>query len=332
MPGECDPAVLSAYRDGALSEEDRRRVRAHLAGCKTCRQTVEAYAAVGASLRMAVSVPRRYAMQADLYARIARRVGHPWTYAPAAAVVASFALVGVVVLAGGGAALTGVGLMPGQPLARDARPSGESRADALAVVGGSDLMAVEGQTVRGADTPRSCAQAAPGVSNAFSQRPELLQALGCATDAPRVVGLVSQSFERGDLVRRSDTRELYVIAQDGRWRRYADPGPSVQPVSLSMRGERLELSPWFGRAWVERADLRGLLGQVVSAWRQHQGLVQVYERGVVLWDGRGVVYALAADGRSLHVTGTPAAPTDAQTAPAPLPTIETHLPAVLAAL
>ncbi|HVC33684.1 MAG TPA: zf-HC2 domain-containing protein [Chloroflexota bacterium] len=62
-----DPALLSAYYDNALDDDERRVVEGHLARCSSCRERLAAYAALGGGIRAGVDLP----VPATLDARIA---------------------------------------------------------------------------------------------------------------------------------------------------------------------------------------------------------------------------------------------------------------------
>lgn len=320
----CDPARLSAYRDGLLEPDERRQVAAHLATCSRCQRTLRSYARLGGALRAQVRAPGRLALGADLRSRLERgsRQLQPRRLAPGLSTLASAVLVAAV-----GAGIVGtqrealprltapslVGTVQFEAGRRPEVTAGATNSvDAATASPGGPAEAVR----------QACVQPLPGAADLLSRRPEVRSALGCATDSARVLGLVSQAFERGELLRRGDTRELLVIS-DGRWRRYADLGPSAQPVSLALAGsERLELSPWFGRVWIERPEIRALLGQVVAGWRLSQGLVQPFERGFTLWDGRGRMYVVLGDGQAVSFSDrAPALPAD-PLRPAASPTVQ----------
>lgn len=325
----CDFAALSAYRDGELKPGQRRQITTHLAGCEACRTALHSYALVAATLCEPVVAPTFAYMRSELRARLESPAHQPWRrrLAPGLAAVASAGAAVVVVATGLGGLPIPSRLGPGLPvLIGHSPPASVSTTAATeapsAVSVSKDSERAERSAVGMPSFPDTapasgCARPLPSVASLFAQRPEMLQSLGCATDAARMLSLVSQSFERGDLLRRSDTREIYAISQDGRWRLHADPGPSIQTVSLSTGNDRLELSAWFEQTWLDRADIRTLLGQVATGFRQQQGLVQTYERGVALWDGRGLVYVLMENGRSLFDLDQRVAPRNEPSKPPP---------------
>lgn len=309
----CDRARLSAYRDGELEVEERQVVATHLVSCQACRTALHSYAQLASALQEPVSVPPLVPMKAQLGARLRRdrpQQSGPWRRVPGLVVSASAALVAMIALAGlGGLSVGTKGPMFGVPVAVPIRLS----------VPGQVPPAVRPPQPQAATA--GCAQPLPGVVAIFSEQPELRTTLGCATDAARMLDLVSQRFERGSMLRRSDTHAVYAITADGRWRQYADPGPSAQSVGRALGGG-VELSGWFQRVWVERPDVGTLLGRVLGGHQQFQSLVQPYERGVALWDARGQVYLLMDNGASLYFFDQRATQAPGQDVPLPRPTLE----------
>ncbi|MDQ3549078.1 MAG: zf-HC2 domain-containing protein, partial [Chloroflexota bacterium] len=61
--------LISAFIDGGASREENERLRQHLASCAECRATLDAYRAIGGSIR---AIPAVYAPQhltAAIFAR-----------------------------------------------------------------------------------------------------------------------------------------------------------------------------------------------------------------------------------------------------------------------
>ncbi|MBI4493060.1 MAG: zf-HC2 domain-containing protein [Chloroflexi bacterium] len=319
-PAERERTRLSAYRDGELDLAERQEVAAHLRTCAACQRVLCDYTHLGNALREQVPVAPLAAMRVDLRLRlhVPRRQPWPVRLLPRLGATASalLALLAVATLGG---------LPMGQPLGPFGAQLGVPVTASLRLPLPGLAQPAATQPSRSAASAR-CAQPLPGVAAATAQRPEVQAALGCATDAPRVLGLVSQPFERGTLLRRSDTREVYALTSDGRWRQYADPGPSPQPVSLSLGGDPAELSVWFWRVWSERPDLPPLLGRVAGSHQQFQGLVQTYERGAALWDASGLMYVLVDSGQSLFYADQRGGQPGRGEAPPPRPTLEAVRP------
>jgi hypothetical protein len=133
------------------------------------------------------------------------------------------------------------------------------------------------------------------------------QKLGCPQDVAQALMLAQQPFEGGLMIWESDTRQIYVLLDDGTWQGFADtwtegvdlaydpnlPPPPVQP----QRG--------FGKVWREQlggpeAAIGWALAneRAVDGWRQH------FDGGMLIWTdaeqegapGPGTAYLLYGDG------------------------------------
>ncbi|MBI2863654.1 MAG: zf-HC2 domain-containing protein, partial [Chloroflexi bacterium] len=75
MMARCDRELLSRYRDGEVTAEERRQVEAHLASCPDCRAILAAYGQIGRSIADLGRPRPPLALRGDLFARIARQRG-----------------------------------------------------------------------------------------------------------------------------------------------------------------------------------------------------------------------------------------------------------------
>ena len=78
----CDPERLSHFRDGELSPEEARQVRAHLAGCRRCTERLAEYDEIERSVRRLNAGPPSSELRRRIYARVdqrRRRKAGAWT-------------------------------------------------------------------------------------------------------------------------------------------------------------------------------------------------------------------------------------------------------------
>lgn len=124
--------LISARLDGALTDEERAALDAHLAGCPRCRRTAEELARVDAALRSLDG-----AAPVDLTARVLERIGEeravPLRRRPRRALwgVAAAAVLALVLVAGSGLSLfpaAGDGTCGTASLAAQDRTAGDDRA------------------------------------------------------------------------------------------------------------------------------------------------------------------------------------------------------------
>lgn len=101
--------LISAFVDGELSQDDRALLRTHLAGCEDCRQTLDAYRAIGGQVRSMPPVLPPSSLTDAIYAEtvdaaprrlflITSRVGY--SLAAVAAVVLIFVVAGYLLVGG----------------------------------------------------------------------------------------------------------------------------------------------------------------------------------------------------------------------------------------
>jgi uncharacterized protein with LGFP repeats len=119
--------------------------------------------------------------------------------------------------------------------------------------------------------------------------------------------LAEQPFERGLMIWESDSRQIYVLLDDGTWQALADtwiegvdpaydsnlPPPPVQP----QRG--------FGKVWREQlGGPEAAIGWALANERAVDGWRQQFDGGMLVWtdaeqeeaSGPGTAYVLYGDG------------------------------------
>jgi hypothetical protein len=155
-----------------------------------------------------------------------------------------------------------------------------------------------------APSPTPTAPAAPVVAGDFGTvyngNAAVRARLGGALQNERTVDARAQSFEHGAMEWVADGRQIYVLYDDaGAWARFADTWsadevttPGDPPPPGLLRPDRA-----FGKVWRENATVRQELGWATAAERAYPGLIQRFERGLMLRSTpAGAVYVLYEDG------------------------------------
>ena len=146
-------------------------------------------------------------------------------------------------------------------------------------------------------TPTPCAVATLRFAAMWADRRERL---GCPVEAEREVALAEESFERGRMFWRGDSREIYVLHDDHTWRDFADTWQEGQPQDdpdLVAPPGLLQPKRGFGKVW--REELGGPVSQIGWAREEERGftgMVQAFDSGTILWSDLGTAYVLYADG------------------------------------
>jgi len=146
-------------------------------------------------------------------------------------------------------------------------------------------------------TPTPCAMTPVRFAAIWTDRRDRL---GCPMEAEREVFLAEEAFERGRMFWREDSREIYVLHDDGTWQAFADTwreglpedDPSLVPPPGLFQPRR-----GFGKVW--REELGGPASRIGWAREEERGftgVVQGFEGGTILWSDLGTAYVLYADG------------------------------------
>ena len=138
-----------------------------------------------------------------------------------------------------------------------------------------------------------------GFGLVYRESPEMAARLGCARAEEAPVALARQSFERGLMLWRADTREIFVFRRDGTWSVHedtwqegdllADPGTPPAGLSAPVRG--------FGKLWRQSPEIRQAVGWATAAEEPLPGALQQFDGGRMIRTGDQVIYALYPDGR-----------------------------------
>jgi anti-sigma factor RsiW len=121
--------------------------------------------------------------------------------------------------------------------------------------------------------------------------------IGCAEGPETSVALAEQAFESGRMLWHGDARAIYLLANDGTWRKQADTYVEGEPLSPESPPSGL-LAParGFGKAWRETPDARESLGWATATERGFPGASQAFANGVMLWSNAREIYVLYGNG------------------------------------
>jgi hypothetical protein len=129
-----------------------------------------------------------------------------------------------------------------------------------------------------------------------------------ATIAPRcpltqsTVWAAYQPFERGQMAWRGDTREIYVLYDDGRYETYEDTWQEGDPIELPGTPPAGLYAPvrGFGKLYAGRPDLRERLGWATTLEGGYTMTVETVPGGSGRYPGIGVYFTLP-DGRAIEL-------------------------------
>ena len=129
-------------------------------------------------------------------------------------------------------------------------------------------------------------------------RPELSRRLGCAVAPERPIQAAHQYFEGGYVYWRADVRQVYVLYDDSTWLAFADTwrGENGEDSEETPADGRQVPTRAIGRASGEKPDARTRLGLALTVERGFSGVIQPFERGLMLKGDNRRVYALYSNG------------------------------------
>ena len=311
----CDRRLLSFYRDGELTPDQKWEVDAHLRECADCTATLRGYQRLGQTVRsMPIqSVPP--ALTGELRQKLAgrrqtRRSALPLgtaVRAAAPAFAAAAVAVAVLVLIRPGAgeprqapavAAPPAPSSPSQPVAA------EKEAPPAVVVTTPSIVRVsrDGPAGLGAGSlvDERLVKTPASIARLYAGSEALREQLGLPADGSKSVTLLEQSFQGGLALWRSDTRQIYVLNRVGdSWAVYPDTWRSGDPVAIAGAPPPGAAAPsgGFGHLWVSQPDVQSKLGWAVYDARGAAGAIQSFERGMIIWNPHGLLYVLTADGK-----------------------------------
>lgn len=187
----------------------------------------------------------------------------------------------------------------GTPQATATTPSAEATPEASTTSTATPAeTATEIPTATPTETATPTAAPIQGVGLIFEEDPAIAQLLGAPRAAALPVQVTRQTFERGTMLSRSDTREVFVLQRDGTWYLYRDSwqdGESLDDTG-SMPPGLLAPIQGFGKLWRQQAELRQSIGWATAAEQSQPGLVQEFAGGRVLETADHAIYILYLDG------------------------------------
>jgi len=325
----CDPRLLSYYRDGALSFEERYELEDHLRECPECTSTLRGLMRLAQVVRSLPMEPVSPTLRQEIHRLAAERdaqrrrplhvlsgLGRALAPAGVAAAVAVSALVafrpGALDLPNRPAPIAITAPAPsGQPSTTlAAAPSAGRPAESVANLPKTTLASAPPAHQQVLDTGSGALPiskmvdpsiAAPGpIARFYNGNQQVRDLLGEASPGSRTVTLLEQSFQGGLAIWRSDTREIYVLQRgNNTWSVHPDtwrPGDSVA-VDVAPPPGALVPAAGFGTVWRSTPEIKNHLGWAVYEPRGSGGSIQTYEHGMVVWTPHGLIYVLSNDGR-----------------------------------
>ena len=141
-------------------------------------------------------------------------------------------------------------------------------------------------------TPTPCG----GLSDAFAPfwSADLQDALGCPVGGEVVVDLAEQPFEGGRMFWRSDLQQIYALTAAGSYfvREDSWVGPEEYACAGDPPAGLIKPKRGFGLIWCSEAAIREQVGWGLEEERGYRGVLQGFDRGLLLLTDRGEVYAL----------------------------------------
>ena len=113
----------------------------------------------------------------------------------------------------------------------------------------------------------------------YTSRGDVRSALGCVLGTTRSTALVSQDFQRGELLATLPDDVLYELTTDGIWRASPLGAAHAGMSSVATPGN---IGPAFQRYWQTHQVLSSSLGQPLAPEVQGQGVLQPFTHGFML--------------------------------------------------
>jgi anti-sigma factor RsiW len=325
----CDPRLLSYYRDGGLSLDERYELETHLAVCSECTSTLRGLMRLAQVVRSMQLEPVPASLRTDVRRMIAEReqerrqpiplagIGRALAPAAVAAAVAVSALVtlrpGALDLASRSApnavTVQAPASQPGPETAPVASTTGSGAAVASVpkfgpgTVAGGPSVHVPVAASGAGSMPMKMADPVSvpePIARLYGANQQVHDLLGAAYPGSRTVTLLEQSFQGGLAIWRSDTREIYVLQRDGNtWSVHPDTWRPGDRISVDVPPPPGALVPaaGFGTVWRSRPEIKSRLGWAVYEPRGSGGSIQTFEHGLIVWTPHGLLYVLSNDGR-----------------------------------
>ena len=319
----CDVRLLSYYRDGTLSPDERYEVDAHLAICSECTQSLRGLMRLAQVVRSMPMVSAPPTLRQSVYASLQTRqrerprpslfggLGRALAPAAVAAAVAVSAIVtfrpGAIeqpaapapIAASAGqttsqqATAPSVSQAPAVSRAPERAPQAAARPPSFAPVSQDGPAGLPIKIVNPAVVPEP-------IQRLYTANQQVRDLLGAPSQGSKTITLLEQSFQGGLAIRRSDTREIYVLRREGNtWSVHSDtwrPGDRIS-VDVAPPPGAMVPAAGFGSIWRSTPEIKTRLGWAVYEPRGSGGLIQSFEHGLVVWTPHGLLYVLSNDGR-----------------------------------
>lgn len=124
--------------------------------------------------------------------------------------------------------------------------------------------------------------------------------LGCAIEPVKSVNLAQEPFERGYMLWREDLRRIYVLYNDGTWQWFRDTWEEGQPEYTCPESASSKTPPTpyrgFGKVWCQESGVRDKIGQAEDKEKGYTGVIQTFQRGLIVTSDRNGIYILYDDG------------------------------------
>jgi hypothetical protein len=186
-----------------------------------------------------------------------------------------------------------VGVFLGQPTSESGEPVPTLAPYVINPVGGGPVVASGG--IAPASGGACSIPVAASFANAYNGSTMVQQRLGCPVNGGAAVSMVTQPFERGNMYWRSDTKQIYALANSGQFWQVADSWSEGMPADdpgLAAPGGLLQPVRGFGLAWRSNQTIRDALGWGTLPEAQYSGYWQDFERGAMFVGSGSLNYAL----------------------------------------
>ena len=315
----CDRRFLSFYRDGDLTLDQKHRVDEHLRECAECTATLHGYMRLAQTIRSLPEAPVPLSVVANVRSRVGEReverrrgglVGGLVRAAAPAFATAAIAVTIIVVLrpgVGGPPVPAPTAAPPPAPTTVAEKP----RPTPAPVTAAPSSPRVQNPVVVAAPAPSTDRQrliGEPAIFRLYQGSPALQNQLGAPAEGSKTVTLMEQSFQGGLGLWRGDSHDVYVLHRAGRsWTVYPNAVKPVDPAPANLTPPPGAMLPGAGfrSLWRASPDIQSRLGWAVYEPRGSGGVIQMFERGMIVWSPHGLLYVLTNDGKWKTYPDTP---------------------------
>lgn len=157
---------------------------------------------------------------------------------------------------------------------------------------GAAILPVGGLQVVGG-TPGECiSPPSGGFAAVYFSNPDLASQVGCPLDQANRVNNAFQPYEQGAMIWVADSLGasggggIYAIYNNGTYQRFSDTwADGIDPVSTGLTPPEGRIEPirGFGKVWRESGNVRDSLGWATDGEQGGEAVVQIFERGEMLY-------------------------------------------------